>query len=144
MKKINEFPIRVRFPVAWGEMDAFYHVNNVNYFSYFQKALSEYYDKIGMFEMKIDAGIAPVMAESKCNYLQSLTYPDNLVVGTKVKSIGTTSIIMEYLIVSEKLGAAATGESVLVMYDFNKSQKTNVPAAIKDAIIKLEEQTAVK
>lgn len=32
------FPVRVGIPVAWGEMDAFGHVNNVVYFRYFESA----------------------------------------------------------------------------------------------------------
>lgn len=142
MKNINEFPVQVRFPIAWGEMDAFYHVNNVNYYRYFENARIKYFDEIGLFEMKIKTGIAPVLAETKCRYLQPLTYPDNLVVGARVKSVGQTSFIMEYLIVSEKIGVAAAGEGVLVMYDFNISQKISVPAEIKTAIKKLEKRSA--
>lgn len=140
MKNISEFPVQVRFPVAWGEMDAFYHVNNVSYLHYFQNALVKYFDEIGIFELKMKTGIAPVMAESKCKYIQSLTYPDNLVVGAKVQSVGQTSIIIEYLIVSERVGVAAAGEAVIVMYDFNTSQKANVPEEIKSAIEKLEQR----
>lgn len=140
MKNINEFPVRVRFPVAWGEMDPFYHVNHVNYFRYIENARAKYFEEVGLWEMQIKTGIAPVMAETKCKYLQSLSYPDNLVVGTRVSSIGKTSFIMEYLIVSEKSGVAAIGEGVLVMYDFNTSQKIDVPAKIRAAINKLEKR----
>ncbi|MDA8234348.1 MAG: thioesterase family protein [Clostridia bacterium] len=140
MNNINDFPVQVRFPVAWGEMDIFCHVNNVSYYRYFENARIKYFDEIGIFEIKTKTGIAPVLAETKCKYLQSLTYPDNLTVGAKVRSIGQTSFIMDYLIFSEKLGVAATGEGVLVMYDFNTSQKTKVPAEIKNAIKKLEKR----
>ena len=144
MKSISEFPVQVRFPIAWGEMDAFYHVNNVNYYRYFENARAKYFDEIGFFERQVKTGIAPVLAETNCKYLQSLTYPDNLVVGARVKSVGQTSFIMEYIIVSEKLGVAAVGEGVLVMYDFNTSQKIDVPDEIKTAIKKLEKRlTAV-
>jgi len=142
LKNINEFPVQVRFPIAWGEMDIFDHVNNVNYYRYFENARIKYFYEIGIFEMKKKTGIAPVLAETKCKYLQSLTYPDNLVVGTRVRSVGQTSFIMEYLIVSEKVGVAAAGEGVLVMYDFNTSQKISVPAEIKTAIKKLEKRAA--
>jgi len=32
------FPVRIEIPVAWGEMDAFGHGNNVAYFRYFESA----------------------------------------------------------------------------------------------------------
>ncbi len=140
MKDIEEFPVQVRFPVAWGEMDGFYHVNNVQYFRYFENARAKYFDEVGFWEMHLKTGIAPVMAETKCKYLQSISYPDNLVVGTRVSHVGKTSFIMEYIIVSEKLGVAATGEGVLVMVDFNTSQKVSVPDDIRAAIKKIEKR----
>lgn len=142
MKDISEFPVRVRFPVAWGEMDIFNHVNNVSYYRYFENARVKYFDEVGIFEMKLKTGVAPVLAETNCKYIQPLTYPDNLVVGARVRHVGQTSFIMEYLIVSEKVGVAAAGEGVLVMYDFNTAQKVSVPAEIKAAIKKLEKRTA--
>lgn len=142
MKNINDFPVQVRFPIAWGEMDVFCHVNNVSYYRYFENARIKYFDEIKIFEIKENTGIAPVLAETKCKYLQSLSYPDNLTVGAKVRSVGQTSFIMDYLIVSEKVGVAATGEGVLVMYDFNTSQKTNLPAELLNAIKKLEKRVA--
>jgi acyl-CoA thioester hydrolase len=54
--------------------------------------------------------------------------------------IGKTSLTIEYLIVSEKVGVAAEGEGVLVMYDYNKSQKISVPDEIKTAIQGLEKR----
>lgn len=140
MKNINDFPIQVRFPIAWGEMDAFNHVNNINYFRYFENARIKYFDEVGIFEFQRETGIAPVMAELNCRYLQSVKYPDNLTVGARVKSVGDTSFIQEYLIVSEKLGAAAFGRGVLVMYDFNTSEKKSVPDKIRTAIKELEKR----
>lgn len=142
MKNIDEFPVQVRFPVAWGEMDAFDHVNNVTFYRYFENARMKYFDEVGFLDLKAKSGIAPVLAETNCKYLQSLTYPDNLTVGARVRSVGQTSFIMEYLIVSEKVGAAAFGEGVLVMYDFNTSQKVDVPEEIKTAITKFEKRAA--
>lgn len=142
MQNINEFPVQVSFPVAYGEMDIFHHVNNVNYYRYFENAHVKYFDELGIWEMKINKGIAPVMAESSCKYMQSLKYPDHLIVGARVKSVRQTSFIMEYMIVSEKLGVAAIGEGVLVMYDFNASQKIRIPKEIRTAIEKLEKQSA--
>ena len=45
---------------------------------------------------------------------------------------------MEHLIVSEKLGVVASGEGVIVMYDYNTFQKAELPLAIKAAIEETE------
>lgn len=140
MNNINDFPVQVRFPIAWGEMDVFDHVNNVSYFRYFENARIKYFDEVGLLELKRKTGMAPVLAESNCKYLQSVKYPDNLIVGARVKSVGQTSFIQDYLIFSEKLGAAALGKGVLVMYDFNTSQKVSVPEEVRTAIQELEKR----
>lgn len=101
----------------------------------------KYFDEVGLFELIRKTGITPVLAETNCKYLKSVKYPDNLIVGARVKSVGQTSFIQEYLIFSEKLGVAAFGEGVLVMYDFNTSQKINVPEELRTAIQELEKRS---
>lgn len=140
MEELNDFPVQVRIPIAWGEMDAFEHVNNVYYYRYFETARAQYFLEIGLFAMKSATGIGPILAQTSCRYIQPLTYPDQIVVGAKVKSIGNSSFVMEYLIVSDKVGVAASGEGVLVVYDFNKSAKTEVPSTIREAIRKIEKK----
>lgn len=142
MKNIHEFPVQVRFPIAWGDMDAFNHVNNVIYFRYFENALSKYLDEAGFFELKIKTGASIVAAEAKCTYLQSLSYPDNLIAGARVSSIGKTSVTFESLLVSEKVGVAASGKTVMVLCDLNSGQTINVPAEIKTTINKLQKRAA--
>ena len=34
----REYPVIIELPVAWGDMDAFAHVNNTAYFKYFESA----------------------------------------------------------------------------------------------------------
>jgi acyl-CoA thioester hydrolase len=123
-------------------MGMFNHVNNVNFYRYFEDARAKYFDEVGIYELNKKMGISALLAESKCKFLQPLVYPDNLVVGAKVTSVGNTSFIMEYLIVSEKVGIAATGEGVLVMYDYNKSRKVSVPDEIRTAIAELEKRSS--
>lgn len=144
MKNIDEFPVRARFPISYVDMGMFNHVNNVNFFRYFENARAEYFNEVGIWEMNKKSGIAAILAETKCKFLQPLVYPDNLIVGAKVTSVRQTSFIMEYLIVSETVGVAATGEGVLVMYDYNTSQKTRVPEEIRTAIEELENRPGAK
>lgn len=140
MKSIDEFPVQVRFPVAYGDMGIANHVNNVYFFRYFENARVKYFDEVGISEMRKKTGRSALLAETKCKFLQPLEYPDNLVAGAKVRSVGQTSFVMEYLVVSEKVGVAAIGEGVLVMYDYNTSQKISVPAEIRTAIQELEKR----
>lgn len=138
MKNIDEFPIQVRLPVAYVDMGMANHVNNANFFRYFEDARAKYFNEVGISEMYSKTGIGALLAKVECQFLKSLAFPDNLIVGAKVRSIGQTSFIMEYLIVSEKVGVAAVGEGVGVMFDYNTSQKIRVPDEIRTSIEKLE------
>ncbi len=43
---LKGFPVVVEITVAWGEMDALKHVNNVVYFRYFENARIAYFEKV--------------------------------------------------------------------------------------------------
>lgn len=135
---LKDFPVHVKTSVAWGEMDAYGHINNIYYLRYFESARIQYFQEIGLNDLKSKTGIGPILAQTTCKYLKPLTYPDQITVGSKVKSMGKSSLVMEYLIVSEKLGIVATGEGVIVIYDYDNSIKAELPLATKEAIEMIE------
>ena len=45
---IKQHAIITEIPVAWGEMDALNHVNNVVYFRYFETARIDFFSQINM------------------------------------------------------------------------------------------------
>src|SRR4051812_27249954 len=56
--------VTVEIPVAWGDMDAFGHVNNTVYFRWFESARIAYFEKIGLNErMKRDKK-GPILART--------------------------------------------------------------------------------
>jgi len=139
MSEINDFPVQVKLSVAWGEMDANGHINNIYYLRYFESARIQYFIESGLANLKAETGIGTILAQTTCKYHKPLIYPDQIVVGAKVKSMGKSSFVMEYLIVSEKLGVAASGEGVIVMYDYKAAQKAELPLLTKAAIEKIEQ-----
>ena len=136
--ELDKFPIQVRFPIAWGEMDPQDHVNNVYYFRYFENARMRYFEEVGLEKMRVNDGVATVLAEQNCKYFKSLKYPEWLTVGARTKSIGKTSFIMEYIIAGDESGVAALGEGVLVVYDYQRLKKTAMPDKLREAILKVE------
>lgn len=133
-----DFPIKAKVSLSWGEMDAQGHINNVNYFRYFENARIEYYQEVGLLDMMNCTSTGTILAETKCKYLKSLKYPDQIVVGARVKSMSKSSFVMEYLIESDKIGQVAIGEGIIVMYDYDKLEKTHIPPAIREAINQIE------
>lgn len=41
------FPVVVRIPVLWGDMDALGHVNNARYFAWFESARIALFERVG-------------------------------------------------------------------------------------------------
>lgn len=138
MLELTDFPVQVKITVAWGEMDANAHINNIFYLRYFETARIQYLLESGLIDLKAETGLGVVIAQTTCKYHKPIKFPDQIVVGAKVKSMSTSSFVMQYLIVSAKLGVAASGEAVIVMYDYNTSQKAELPSFIKARIETIE------
>lgn len=134
MSTLHDFPIQERIPVAWGEMDSFGHLNNIYYFRYFETTRIHFFQEIGLLQYKRERGIGPILAETSCRFRKPVFYPDTLTIGARVKSIGKTSFIMEFRVMSDAAGLAAAGEARMVLYDYNASKKTDIPAHIKTSL----------
>ncbi len=139
MSKIKDFPIVLEMPIRWGDQDAFNHVNNTMFFRYFESSRIAYFEKIGFTGNLGDYG--PILAETKCRFWKPLTYPDTILVGVRTTKIGTSSIIMEHIIESPKSGVAATGEGVVVSYDYKNNKKVPIPKEVREAIEHLEQNS---
>ena len=134
MKPLQDFPIQVRIPVAWGEMDSFKHVNNIYYFRYFETARIHFFEEIGLLQYLREKGVGPILAETSCRFLKPIVYPDTLTIGARIKSIGQTSFIMEYCVMSDSVGLAASAEARMVIYDYKALKKTDIPPHIKEKL----------
>jgi acyl-CoA thioester hydrolase len=133
-------PVVIEIPVAWGEMDALRHINNIVYFRYFESARIAYFEKLGFWEFMNETGIGPILASIQCKFKMPLAYPDTVSVGTRVSRIEQDRFVMEYRVASHKSQTiAAEGEGVVVSYNYRESKKTALPEELKQRILALEE-----
>lgn len=134
----SNHPVILDLPIAWGEMDALQHVNNIIYFRYFESARFAYFERLGMREW-MEHGIGPILASTSCNFRAPLTFPDTIAVAARTTAIREHAFIMQYRIWSPKLARiAAEGEGVLVTYDYRAGQKVKVPEELRRRIVALE------
>ncbi|MEZ5197514.1 MAG: thioesterase family protein [Bacteroidales bacterium] len=138
---LKEFPLKTQMPIAWVDMDIYNHVNNANYFKYFEEGKIRYFEKIGLYQQYKLKNLAGVLSKASCNYIIPLTYPDTITVGTRVVEILKDSIQMEQYISTPKMGLSAFGEFEVVIYDFNHSKKIEIPDSIREEIEKFENKT---
>ncbi|MDP2573312.1 thioesterase family protein [Vibrio penaeicida] len=138
---LKDFPVVTEIQVAWGEMDALQHVNNVVYFRYFETARLDYFNKIGLLVDMSKTHIGPVLRDTQCRYKLPITYPDTLFIGSRVIDIQDDRITMEYQAFSKKWGKVATiGTATGVMFDFKDNVKTDIPESVRASILALEKQ----
>jgi acyl-CoA thioester hydrolase len=133
-------PVVIEIPVAWGEMDALRHVNNIIYFRYFESARIAYLERLGWWEFMDQTGIGPILASIECKFKMPLMYPDMISVGTRVSRIEEGRFVMHYHAFSHKSQRiAAEGESVIVSYNYRENKKTRLTGELKQRILALED-----
>ncbi len=135
---LNGFPVVIEVAVAWGDMDAFGHVNNTVFFRFFESARIAYLRAID-FTAGGDAGaVGPILASTHCRFRRPLAFPDTVRVGARTTELEEDRFIMEYRVVSEALGdVAAEGGGVVVSYDYGAGRKTALPAPVRARILDL-------
>jgi acyl-CoA thioester hydrolase len=136
---LKDYPVIVEFPVAWGEMDAMNHVNNIVYFRYFESARIAYFEKMDLIGYMTETGIGPILATTSCKFKIPLSYPDKVLIGAKVVSIEEDRFVMHYLVVSEKhQKVAAEGDGVIVTFNYREGKKVAVPEVVRQKIVDIE------
>ena len=143
LKVLDDFPVVVKYPLSWGDMDIFGHVNSISYFKYFENANAVYLEKVGFWEIYHKNNIGGVIKELKCNYLNQLFYPDTIEIGARITQFLAEGVQFEYFITSGKSGLAAIGEAHFVFYDYNKKTPIKIPAKLKDTICKFDQNVIV-
>jgi len=135
--KLEDFPVHVTMPVAWGQMDAFGHLNNTAYFRFFEDARIACFEAIGVNAHMKSEGEGPILARTSCVYRLPVTFPDTVIAATRIVDLGEDRFTMEYAVFSEKLGLAAHGDGRIVFLDYQSGEKVPLPPAIREAIATL-------
>ena len=136
---LEQYPVIIETPVAWGQMDAFRHLNNTTYFRFFESGRIAYFERLNFMEYMEETGVGPILASTNCRFRIPLTYPDNVSIGTRVSTIEEDRFTMEYVVVSHKhQKVAADGSGLIVCFDYEENKKVPVPAEIRTRIEQLE------
>src|ERR1700761_477377 len=118
----------------WMDNDVFQHVNNVNYFSFFDTAVTYYEMSEGVVGL-LDGPVHCVVAEVMCRYHSSISFPDRVTVGVRVATVGRSSVRYELGVFrNDEDTAAAEGYFVHVFVERGTQRPMPIP---EDARIKL-------
>jgi len=130
----KRFPFFVPITTRWMDNDAYGHVNNVVYYSYFDTAANCYLIEQGGLDIQNSAVIGLVVA-SQCHYHAPVSYPEALYIGVRVDRLGTRSVTYGLGIFTEgSEQAAADGAFTHVFVDRITRKSAAIPDAMRDAL----------
>jgi acyl-CoA thioester hydrolase len=131
---LDDFPIRLSMPVAWGQLDAFGHVNNTQFFRFFEDARIACFEQVGIAEHMKVHGVGPILARTDCVFRQPLGFPDTVTCCTRITELGEDRFTMEYAVFSEARGLAAHGSGRIVMLDYGSGAKAPIPEGVRASL----------
>ena len=114
----------------WSDNDAYGHVNNVVYYSWFDTVVNTFLIHNGVLDVEHSPVIGLVI-ETQCNYFASVAFPEPVSAGIRVGKLGNSSVRYEVGIFrAGEASAAAQGHFVHVYVD----RVTRKPSVIPDAM----------
>ena len=137
--------------VAWSEQDIFGHVNNARYVTWAESARIRWLNSLA--EVKFKRGAAdlpaaveafmtgtgsagPILKSSFINHRASVTYPDVVVVGSRLRWVRSDRFSLSHRMVSLKDSCVvAEVEGIIVAVDYKEQGgKVEIPALIRAAM----------
>lgn len=140
---LKGFSAIVPINVAWGEMDALGHVNNIIYLRYFETSriefcsLLQYPGFTNVGSINSQSALGPILAAINCKYKFPVTFPDTLYSASRVKHDGIHEygFDVEHRLVSKQHERiAAEGTASIVIYNFLARKKEKMPDEIKQRL----------
>ncbi len=135
----SEYPHHLAIPTRWKDNDVYGHVNNVEYYSYFDTVINTWLIREGGLDIH-EGGVIGVCAESHCTFHGPLAFPETVDAGLRVGRLGRSSVRYEIGLFGEAgEEAAATGWFVHVFVDRDTRRPVGeLPARLRSALERLQ------
>jgi acyl-CoA thioester hydrolase len=131
------YPHALAIATRWMDNDVYGHVNNVQYYSYFDTVINEYLISDGGLDIHAGAVIG-LCAESHCAYKAALAFPETVHAGLRVTKLGRTSVRYEIgLFRGEDAEPVAEGWFVHVFVDREQRRPAEIPEPLRAALSRL-------
>lgn len=136
---LGRWPLAVEIPVAWGDMDAFGHVNNAVFVRWFETARVDYLIRAGLMGPRRPDGAGPILARVAVDYRAPVDYPDTVRAEATAVRFGHTSVSMRQRVTSLSTRAlVAEGDAIIVMLDYRTGARVALDEGMKRRILDLE------
>jgi acyl-CoA thioester hydrolase len=125
-------------PTRWMDNDAYGHVNNVVYYSWFDTAVNALLVEWGLLDIQNGRTIGLVV-ETGCRYFRSVAFPECVEAGVRIAALGNSSVRWEVgLFTAGHDNPAAAGHFVHVYVDRDTRRPAPLPAEWRQKIAALD------
>src|SRR5687767_11426622 len=113
---LADFPHVASIPTRWNDNDVYGHVNNVEYYAFFDTVINAYLIGSGGLDIH-DGPVIGLCAESHCEFKAALAFPETVQAGLRVGHLGRSSVRYEIGLFASDGAPAAAGWFVHVFVD---------------------------
>lgn len=120
--------------VRFSECDGLGHVNNTTYYVYMEEARV---DLFSLFIPTLDLNEWNlIVASTRCDYLQQVTFAETITVYTWLSRIGSSSMMIEHALQNADGLWVARGQAVMISYDYKDQQATPITSDVREILSK--------
>jgi acyl-CoA thioester hydrolase len=140
---MSKFKHKTSIEVRFADVDAFGHVNNAKYLTYFEQARVKYFNDIVDWTYDWSKeGI--ILAKADIDFIKPIHFRDDIVVFTRCSRLGNKSFDLQYQLMSYKDGGEilmSDCTTVMVAFDYVNKKSIGLPDKWKQVIRKFEGDT---
>ncbi len=134
----SRFKLWHEVDVRFKDIDVGGHAHHSLALIFFEEARARYWrDVVGKGTLdQVDF----ILAEARIRYHARVLYPLRLKVGVRVSLVGRKHFVMEYLVRDLQGETLVSGETTLVMFDYQAQRSKAVPVEVRTTILRWEEE----
>ena len=138
VERRSTFAHRLEVPTRWKDNDVYGHVNNVEYYSWFDTTINHWLITEGGLDIHGGDHIG-LCVESHCAFHAAVAFPETVEVALRVGKLGRSSVRYELGIFrADEEAPAATGWFVHVFVDRVTRRPSALPEGVRAALARLE------
>jgi acyl-CoA thioester hydrolase len=124
-------------PTRWRDNDVYQHVNNTEYYSYFDTVINEYLIRFGGLDYE-HGDVVGLAIETHCEFHKPIKFPQVVDAGLRIGKLGNSSVRYEVgIFIAGDAACAAHGHFVHVFVKRPENRPTPIPATLRTAMEKL-------
>lgn len=136
----DRYSFFVPITTRWSDNDAYGHVNNVVFYSYFDTAANRFLIEQGGLDLHAGRVIGLVV-ESRCRYHAPIAYPQPITAGVRVDRLGRSAVTYGIAVFAEGDDVAvADGTFTHVFVDRDTRRPVPIPPEMRAALARISKE----